>query len=107
MAFATGLEGFVMLLRWCKRDVEEGYEVRKFGWFQWGFVTQYGGKAKGWYILICLPSYVMQNSFYRDVPAWHQRVLLFRELLPTGKGSWHLVEWELPDSAPPSTSSKT
>ena len=102
MAFATGLEGFVMLLRWCRHDVKR-YEasVGKPRWFEWGYITHAGNypdpsAPDKWYILIRLPSYLMAPDVNTDgPPMWHQRVLLFLEKLPAGKGGWEMREWPL------------
>ncbi len=96
--FATGLEGFVMLLPWFRRDAEQGAIMGKLRWFQWGYINRYGTQEReGWYILIGLPSYVMQASWsvWHDAPpTMHQRHLAFKEKLPGGNGTWQEIAIE-------------
>lgn len=95
MGFATGFEGFVALLGWCRLDHEEGTVEVETRWFQWGYFTA-RGQETGWYILIRLPSYLMQIPWHLDQscgePKWHQRCLLFKEKLPAGDCGWEMIE---------------
>jgi uncharacterized protein (DUF2126 family) len=84
-----------MALPWCRQDVEQGNAADKPRRFQWGYITR-DGEPISWYILIRLPSYVMQQAFWRwdGEPTWHQRCLLFREKLPASIGEWMMTEIE-------------
>lgn len=101
MAFATGFEGLAQLLPCWRRDVQEGHVfIGKPLWFQWGFINKAGTThALSWYVLVRLPSYVMKLPWWAEdnlnaEPTWHQRVLIFREMVPTGAGGWYTLEWE-------------
>lgn len=98
MAFATGFEGFVMTLRWCRVDVVQGNVSPKPRWFQWGYILRNEfstGNPYAWYILIGLPIYVMETPPWRDgEPTLHQRHLLFKEQIPSGESGWHWISWE-------------
>lgn len=85
-----------MTLRWLRYDVKEYMILEKPHWFQWGYISRYGSKEPiAWYILICLPSYVMEIPIWRDDrPTMHQRCLFFRECLPSGPGGWKEIKWE-------------
>jgi hypothetical protein len=113
VSFATGLEGFAMLLPWFRCDLKRGHvAAAEPRWFQWGYITHWGDypdpDAPGsWYILIRLPSYLMKPTDYdMGPPAWHQRVLLFKEGIPAGAGGWQMTYWLLPERAAVSTSTK-
>ena len=95
--FETGLEGWVMLLRWCRVDVQQYMVSMKPRWFQWGYIMR-GEETYGWYILIRLPSYVMMVPLHRDNgPTMHQRCWMFKEKIPIGTaGSWTEIEMECP-----------
>lgn len=98
MAFATGLEGFVTLLPWLRRDRKANgvVETKTLRWVQWGDIDRgdYAGPY-AWYILIRLPSYLMKLAWYRDgEPTWHQRCLYFKGELPAGKEGWEMIEIE-------------
>ncbi len=102
---STGLEGFVMLLRWLRVDIKGPYGVMREPpkWFQWGFIwkgdcdpvtrVEYPRK---WYILVRLPSYLMKIPAWHDPtfgePIWHQRCALFKERVPAGRGGWEEIE---------------
>ena len=107
MRFATGLEGFVMLLLWCRRDAERysAVEAEPPSWFQWGHLTD-RGDPDGWYILIRLPSYLMKSAVWRwnGESTWHQRCLLFQEKGTSGNGAWEVIEIELRDATRPNRS---
>jgi hypothetical protein len=97
MAFATGLEGFVQLLPWGRVDTDEGASMDTPRWFQWGYVSRWGEKKPyGWYILIKLPFYSMQQAWYRwdGPPTWHQTCLIYKEKIPSGGSGWEFIEWE-------------
>lgn len=97
MRFATGCEGMAMLLPWFRQDREEG-DALEPRWFQWGYITRHGsGEPFAWYILIKLPSYSMQQAWMRwdGEPTWHQRVLIFKERLVGGDGTWLMTEFEV------------
>ena len=100
MAFATGLEGLVMMMgRFFRRDYQEGDLISNPRWFQWGYVSREGGSRPArWYILVMLPSYVMKQAFLRwdGPPTWHQCALMFTGVLPAGAEGWRMIEVELP-----------
>ena len=87
MNFATGLEGFVMLLRWLRVDYIQDEIPGKQRWFQWGYVLRNRNdpKPEWWYILVKLPSYFVGYDIVSDRhDVWHQRTLIFRGQLPVG-----------------------
>ena len=98
---ATGLEGFVMLLRWLRKDLKGLYGVmtEKPGWFQWGYIWRgdYDPVTRveypcEWYIFVRLPSYLMKPCVWDEKQRWHQRCAFFKERVPAGPGGWKEIE---------------
>lgn len=98
---ATGLEGFMMLLKPWRIDLKRHEGLSNHRWFAWGVVDSgdYDHRGDIFYIALRLPSYGYQIALDSDLPAWHQRVLVFKcPVVGAWKESdgWRLIECPLP-----------